>query len=127
MPRDHIAWTTELANWIGAEPDFELTSLPSLALLSFRYRPPSVENPERLDRLNERLLQALNDGGRLYLIQNRLRGRCVIRFTIGQLYTTREDVRRTWEEARATARALPPLTAATQGGGLSGGIAGISR
>jgi aromatic-L-amino-acid decarboxylase len=107
MLRDHIAWTAELASWIDAEPDFELTSPPSLALLSFRYRPPGVEDPEHLDRLNERLLQALNDGGRLYLTQNRLRGRYVIRFTIGQLYTTRTHVERAWRVIAETARGLP--------------------
>jgi len=107
MLREHIAWTAELAGWIGAEPDFELTSPPSLALLSFRYRPPAADQDELLDRLNQRLLQALNDGGRVYLTQNRLRGRYVIRFTIGQLHTTQEHVRRAWQEVRATARALP--------------------
>jgi aromatic-L-amino-acid decarboxylase len=106
MLRDHIAWTGELAQAIAAEPDFELTSPQSLALLSFRYRPPG-EEPEQLDRLNERLLQALNDGGRLYLTQNRLRGRYVIRFTVGQRCTTREHVRRAWDLIRSTARELP--------------------
>jgi aromatic-L-amino-acid/L-tryptophan decarboxylase len=107
MLRDHIAWTAELASWIDGEPDFELTSPPSLALLSFRYRPPGVEDPEHLDRLNERLLQALNDGGRLYLTQNRLRGRYVIRFTIGQLYTRRAHVERAWQLIIEAARGLP--------------------
>jgi aromatic-L-amino-acid decarboxylase len=106
MLRDHIAWTAELADWIGAEPDFELTSPPRLALLSFRCRPPAIEGEEALDRLNERLLQALNDGGRVYLTQNRVRGRYVIRFTIGQLCTTRVHVERAWDVIRATARAL---------------------
>jgi aromatic-L-amino-acid decarboxylase len=107
MLRDHIAWTADLASWIDGEPDFELTSPPSLALLSFRYRPPGVEDPEHLDRLNERLLQALNDGGRLYLTQNRLRGRYVIRFTIGQLYTRRAHVERAWQLIIEAARGLP--------------------
>ena len=107
MLRDHIAWTAELAEWIGAEPDFELTSPPSLALLSFRYRPPGIEDDAALDALNERLLHALNDGGRVYLTQNRVRGRYVIRFTIGQLSTTRAHVERAWQLIIATARGLP--------------------
>ena len=39
MLREHIAWTAELAGWIEAAPDFELTTPPALALLTFRYRP----------------------------------------------------------------------------------------
>jgi aromatic-L-amino-acid/L-tryptophan decarboxylase len=79
--------------------------LPRLALLTFRYRPGALEE-STLDRLNERLLHALNDGGRLYLTQTRVRGRYVIRFAIGQLYTTREHVQRAWQVITATARGL---------------------
>ena len=104
--RDHLAWTAELAQTIRAEPDFELTTPPSLALLTFRYRPSGLDE-ETLDRLNERLLDALNDDGRLYLTPTRVRGRYVIRFTIGQLYTTRAHVMRAWAVITATARELP--------------------
>jgi len=45
--------------------------------------------------------------GRLYLTQTRVRGRYVIRFAIGQLYTTRAHVARAWEVIAATARELP--------------------
>jgi aromatic-L-amino-acid/L-tryptophan decarboxylase len=111
MLRDHIAWTGELAEWIRAAPDFELTSPPSLALLTFRYRPPEIAAEETLDRLNEHLLHALNDGGRLYLTQTRVRGRYVIRFAIGQLYTRRAHVERAWQVITATARDLVTTSA----------------
>ncbi len=106
MLRDHIAWTAELARWIEAAPDFELVTAPRLALLTFRYRPPDVEGEESLDRLNERLLHALNDDGRLYLTQTRVQGRYVIRFTIGQRTTTREHVARAWQVIVDTAQRL---------------------
>jgi aromatic-L-amino-acid/L-tryptophan decarboxylase len=106
MLRDHIAWTAQLAELIRAEPDFELASPPNLSLLSFRYRPAGIDDEDALDALNERLLNALNDDGRLYLTQNRLRGRYVIRFAIGQLYTTRDHVLRAFEVIKATARGL---------------------
>ena len=106
MLRNHIAWTAELAERITAEPDFELVTPPRLALLTFRYRPRAVADEAALDRLNERLLHALNDDGRLYLTQTRVRGRYVIRFAIGQLYTTREHVQDAWAVITETARGL---------------------
>jgi aromatic-L-amino-acid decarboxylase len=106
MLREHIAWTAELAGWIDAAPDFELTSPPARALLTFRYRPAGMNDEPALDRLNERLLHALNDGGRLYLTQTRVRGRYAIRFTIGQLHTTRAHVERAWQTILETARGL---------------------
>jgi aromatic-L-amino-acid decarboxylase len=105
MLRDHIAWTAELAESIGAEPDFELVTPPRLALLTFRYRPRALDDAA-LDRLNERLLHAINDDGRLYLTPTRVRGRYVIRFAIGQLYTTRAHVQRAWGVILETARGL---------------------
>ena len=105
MLRDHIAWAAELAETIRGEPDFELTTPPTLALLTFRYRPRGIDD-DVLDRLNERLLNALNDDGRVYLTQTRVRGRYVIRCAIGQLYTTRAHVQRAWQVITATAREL---------------------
>jgi aromatic-L-amino-acid decarboxylase len=106
MLRDPIAWTAELAQWIEAAPDFELVTAPRLALLTFRHRPAGVDDATALDQHNERLLHALNDDGRLYLTQTRVRGRYVIRFTIGQLQTTRAHVARAWQVIAETARGL---------------------
>jgi aromatic-L-amino-acid decarboxylase len=105
MLRAHIAWTAELAETIRAEPDFELVTPPKLALLTFRHRPRAIDDAE-LDLLNERLLHTLNDDGRVYLTQTRVRGRYVIRFAIGQLYTTRSHVQRAWKVITDTARGL---------------------
>jgi aromatic-L-amino-acid/L-tryptophan decarboxylase len=107
MLRDHIAWTADLAGMVRSEPDFELVTPPRLALLTFRYRPPGLDDLAALDLLNERLLHALNDDGRVYLTQTRVRGRYVIRFAIGQLYTTRAHVTRAWQVIEETARNLP--------------------
>jgi aromatic-L-amino-acid decarboxylase len=105
MLRAHITWTAELAAQIAAEPDFELTTPASLALLTFRYRPPGLDEPA-LDALNERLLHTLNDSGRLYLTQTRVRGRYVIRFAIGQRTTARRHVQAAWQMIQETARGL---------------------
>jgi aromatic-L-amino-acid decarboxylase len=105
MLREHIAWTADLASQIEAEPGFELTTPASLALLTFRYRPPGLDEAE-LDALNERLLHALNDDGRIYLTQTRVRGRYVIRFAIGQRTTTRQHVEAAWQLIQQTARRL---------------------
>ena len=104
--RRHIAWTGELARWIEADPAFELTSGPSLALLSFRWRPAGVADEEALDALNERLIHAINDDGRLYLTHNKLRGRYTIRISIGQTTTERRHVEEAWSTIREIAGGL---------------------
>jgi len=104
----HIAWAGELERWIAAQPDFELMAPRSLALVNFRHHPRGVDEPAELDRLNEGLLEALNDSGELYLTQNRVRGAYSIRFSIGQTSTARRHVEAAWARIQTTARALRP-------------------
>ncbi len=87
--RDHVAWARELAELIRTEPDFEIITEPVLSLFTFRYAPAGARN---LDELNQRLLQAINDDGRVYLTPTVLDGRTVLRFQAGQTNTTRDDV-----------------------------------
>ena len=94
MIRRHIEWATELAALVEAHPEFELTTQPVLSLFTFRYAPGDRAD---LDRLNARLLERINDDGRIYLTQTQHEGRFVIRFQVGQTYTTREDVLLAWD------------------------------
>ncbi|MFT4977233.1 MAG: aromatic-L-amino-acid decarboxylase [Myxococcota bacterium] len=96
MMREHISLASELASWITSSPDFELMDGPRLALLNFRYTPPDVTDPAALDALNRRLVEAINDDGRLYLTPNTLGGRASIRFSIGQTHTRRRHVEEGW-------------------------------
>ena len=107
LVRRHVALAGELATAMGKADDFEVVVEPRLALFCFRYRPPEIEDREALDRLNERLLRALNDGGRLYLTQTRVAGAYVIRFCVGQATTERRHVEGAWECIREVARGLP--------------------
>ena len=104
--RRHVALAGELAAAIDAEEDFELVVAPRLALFCFRYRPSGVGDAAALDELNERLLRALNDSGRLYLTQTRVAGAYVIRFCVGQTTTERRHVDAAWAAIREVARGL---------------------
>jgi aromatic-L-amino-acid decarboxylase len=101
----HVDLARELEAWIGAAPDFELLAPRSLALLNFRFRPSGVAGAE-LDRLNQHLVDRLNDGGALYLTQNRVRGAVALRVSIGQTSTERRHVEAAWRRIQDTARSL---------------------
>jgi len=106
MIANHIQWAKELAAKVAAEPDFDLISPATLALFSFRYHPAGVDDEATLDRLNERLLNRLNDDGRIYLTQNRAKGRYVLRFNVGQTNTRRHHVLSAWDVIKQMAREL---------------------
>ena len=103
MIRQHIALAEWLEGKIAAHPDFELIAPRSLALLNFRYAPAEAG---ALDELNERLLHAINDDGRIYLTQGSVRGAYAIRVSIGQTGTERIHVEQAWEVIEAAAARL---------------------
>jgi aromatic-L-amino-acid/L-tryptophan decarboxylase len=104
--REHLAWTERLADLIRAAPGFELTTPVRFAMLSFRCAPDASLSAGALNDLNERLLRQLNDSGKVYLTKTSHRGCVVIRFVIGQTYTTWRHVQEGWDLIQVTAAAL---------------------
>ena len=90
----------------GTKLGFELLSPLRLSLFSFRYRPEGIDDEAALDALNKRLIEALNDTGRIYLTQNLVRGRFAIRFQIGQTNTQKHHVDAAWALIKETAQGL---------------------
>ncbi|UCE30019.1 MAG: aspartate aminotransferase family protein [Burkholderiales bacterium] len=88
MIRNHVAWSRKLAARIAEAPEFELVTEPVLSLFAFRLRGPGAES----DRINLDLVDAINDDGRIYLTQTRVDGRVAIRFQVGSVEATEEDV-----------------------------------
>ncbi len=110
--RHHIEMASTLAGWVDADPDFERLAPVPFSTVCLRYAPPARpgETPEarevRLDTLNERLLDAVNRTGEVFLSHTRLGGRFAIRVAIGQIRTEDRHVARAWELLRREAAAL---------------------
>lgn len=101
---NHVAWAEQLALRLGAERDFEITTAPILSLFSFRYKPDDASAD--LDTLNLRLVNAINDDGRIYLTQTSHDGRLVVRFVAGQFDAQESDVEIAFDTICEVARAL---------------------
>ena len=82
--RNHVAWTAEAAARLAQHPKLEIVTEPSLALFTFAHADG--------DAPTQALLEALNNDGRIYLTQTTHEGRYVIRMSVGQFDTAREDV-----------------------------------
>ncbi len=86
--RNHIAWAQEAAAAISDLEDFRLITPCHLSLFTFQFAPQGVAP----GAASERLLQIINDDGRIYLTQTHHEGEFVIRFQVGQFDCRREDV-----------------------------------
>jgi aromatic-L-amino-acid decarboxylase len=98
----HIHLAQELASWIDDDPDFERLAPTPFSTVCFRAKPRGVAK-EDLDGFNEKLLEAVNATGKLFISHTRLRDRFSLRIAIGNLRTTREHVKTAWDLLRQEA------------------------
>jgi aromatic-L-amino-acid decarboxylase len=120
--REHIRLADLFARWVRDHPDFEVLAPVPFSVVAFRYRGPgrptpdpatgagaaggaSNEHQERLDTINEALLQRVNRSGEVFLSHTRVRGRYALRLAVGNLRTGQSHVERAWELIREAARA----------------------
>ncbi|HBB88057.1 MAG TPA: pyridoxal-dependent decarboxylase [Blastocatellia bacterium] len=104
-----------LAELVEQEEDFELLSQPQLSICCFRYVPPAMrlrldtdaqENEaigSELNKLNERIMYAIQRGGRAYLSSATVHGKFALRACITNFRTTRADIEQTLEIIRDAA------------------------
>jgi len=98
--RRHVSLAREFASWIAASKDFELAAPAPLNLVCFAHRAG--------DDFNRRLLERLNQTGKLYLTHTVLNSRYTLRLCVGQTFTEAVHVRQAWDVIRATANELVP-------------------
>ena len=89
MHREHIRLARLFANWVEADPDWELVAPLRFSLVAFRRNGSDEEN--------EAIVERANRSGEIFLSHTRLDGRYVLRLAIGNARTTEDDVRRAWE------------------------------
>jgi aromatic-L-amino-acid decarboxylase len=103
---EDIRLAAYLAELVAAAEDFELLAGPGLSICCFRHAPSHVE-VSALDAHNERILQALQRDGRVYLSNASVDGRFALRACITNFRTTRADVERVLTVVRELAMGAP--------------------
>ena len=102
--RGHCAMAREFAEWVRAEPGFEVAASVPFSTVCFRAVPPGTLDEQ--NAFNERLLAEVNAAGPVFLAHTRLDGRIVIRLAIGNARTTGDHVRGAWDLIREQAARL---------------------
>ena len=85
--------------------DFEIMVQTPLNAVFFRYHPQDVTDND-LDKLNAKLLQQLDNSGKLYVTHTKINGKYIIRMIIGQTSVTEQDVLSSWEFIQKTASGI---------------------
>jgi aromatic-L-amino-acid decarboxylase len=92
---EHMRLARLFASWVDASDAFERAAPAPFSVVCFRARARTGGEPAA-ERLNERLLDAVNATGEIFISHTRLDGRFVLRLAIGNLHTTEAHVRRAW-------------------------------
>lgn len=99
----HIELAQEFAKWIDDEKDFQRMAPVPFSTVCFRYNPED-KSEEELNRLNEKLLEAINASGKIFLSHTKLNGKFVIRLTIGSIRHERRHIVDAWKLIKELAR-----------------------
>jgi aromatic-L-amino-acid/L-tryptophan decarboxylase len=96
--REHVRLAQEFASWVEKDSRFELAVRPPLNLVCFRLRSG--------DDANQRLLDALNRSGELYLTHTKLNDRLTLRLCVAQTNTTERHVQNAWKVIQEQAKKI---------------------
>ncbi len=98
---EHMRLARLFAGWVDADPDFERLAPVPFSVVCFRARPRGRDWSEaELEAVNQRLLDALNATGEVFLSHTKLNGRFTLRLAVGNLRTEERHVARAWELAK---------------------------
>ena len=91
---EHMRLARLFAGWVDASADFVRVAPVPFSVVCFRARHGS--DPAVEDAFNERLLDAVNASGQIFISHTRLENRYALRLAIGNLHTTEAHVRDAW-------------------------------
>jgi aromatic-L-amino-acid/L-tryptophan decarboxylase len=96
--REHVRLAQQFVGWLQEDSRFELAAPAPLNLVCFRLKSG--------DESNQRLMDALNRSGDLYLTHTRLNDKMALRMCIGQTNTEERHVRNAWRRIQEEAGKL---------------------
>lgn len=104
----HIRIAQELASWIKEDKDFQLMAPVPYSTVCFRYNPKSLADKDEdfLENLNSKIMSRVNATGQAFISHTKLKGKFTLRIALGNIRTTREHVKNTWNLIQKTAAGL---------------------
>jgi aromatic-L-amino-acid decarboxylase len=96
--RNHLRLAQKFKNWVEESEDFELVVEPVMNLICFRHK--------NSDEFNMKLMNAINESGRMFFTHTKLNGKIVLRINIGQTHQEEKHVKQAWKTIVDTAKKL---------------------
>lgn len=104
--RHHISLAQNLQEEIEQHKHFEILAPVPLNTICFRFHPDYISDEAKLNELNEKLLNRIQDSGKLFLTHTKLDGKYTIRIVLGNTNLEQQHVDRAWKFVTETALEL---------------------
>ncbi len=101
--KNHIEIAKKFAKWVDDEKDFERMAPVPFSTVCFRFNPGNLSEDD-LNRVNEMLLEKINQSEKIFLSHTKLNGKFVIRLTIGSIRHEKRHIVQAWEIIKTMAR-----------------------
>lgn len=98
--RAHIQFGQQLKQQIEDHKHFELLAPVPLNTICFRFHPGHIDDEKKLNEQNEKLLNQIQESGKLFLTHTKLDGKYTIRIVLGNTNLEQRHVDRAWELIR---------------------------
>ncbi|MCX7875176.1 MAG: aminotransferase class I/II-fold pyridoxal phosphate-dependent enzyme [Melioribacteraceae bacterium] len=95
--REHIRIAQLFSNWVDESEEFERLAPVPFSTVCFRYKPKSINDENKLNELNEKLINKINETGRLFLSHTKLNGKFTIRLVISGIRQEERHAKEAWE------------------------------
>ena len=86
--KENMINTEKVKSWIEKNSNFEIVAPVPLTLICFRHK--------KGDDFNRKLLNRMNESGKMYMTHTILKDQSVIRFSIGTATTNLDHLKSTW-------------------------------
>jgi aromatic-L-amino-acid decarboxylase len=106
--REHRRLAQRFASWIDEDSSFRRLAPVTMGVVCFQSAPASIyaQGEAALNAFNRRVVEQLNEQGKIFLTWTRLSGRTAMRLALGNVLTTEAHLREAWEEIRRLVRLL---------------------
>ena len=98
--REHIRLGQLFAKWIDEDQLFERLAPAPFSTICFRAKPEEWSDENKINELNETLMNAINATGKVFLTHTKLNGKFTIRMVISGLRTEENNVELAWKVIR---------------------------
>lgn len=104
--RQHISLAQELKTEIEEHDQFEILAPVPLNTICFRFHPDYISDEEKLNQLNEKLLNQIQEEGKIFLTHTKLNNKYTIRIVLGNTNLEKRHVDMAWSHIREMALEL---------------------